>query len=338
MKATIPILMLSFMIAVSTADISAQPHHRPPFDPTCPDVHDPVMAYEDSVYYMFTTGMGLGMLSSSDMKTWKREKAPLAPIPSWPVEHVPAYGGHTWAPDIIKIGDKWHLYYSCSTFGKNISAIGVATNSTLNPQSPDYKWEDLGCVITSQPGKNDWNAIDPNIIIDENGKPWMTFGSFWDGIQLVELENDMKTPAGEPVTIARRKTPETIVHNAPNANTNAIEAPFIIRHGEYYYLFVSFDFCCKGLNSNYKTAVGRSKAIEGPYIDKDGREMKLGGGSIILEGNDDFAGIGHCGVYDFNGQWWLVAHAYDKSKRGASKLFLRKIDWVDGWPVVATAL
>ncbi len=274
------------------------------------------------------------MMSSPDMIEWKPEKAPLDPIPEWPKKPVPAYGGHTWAPDIIKVGDKWYLYYSCSTFYKNISAIGVAVNSTLNPDSPDYKWKDLGMVIMSQPGVNDWNAIDPNVIIDKKGRPWLTFGSFWDGIQLVQLKKDMKTPVGEPKTIARRRNPASVAHLQPTANNNAIEAPFITYHDGYYYLFASHDFCCKGLSSNYKTVVGRSKNVTGPYLDKEGKDMAATGGTLLVGESDKYSGVGHCSVYEFDGKWYIAAHAYDKSRHGASKLFLREIRWDDGWPVI----
>ena len=311
---------------------AGRPHFE--FDAANPDVHDPVMAYEDGVYYMFTTGFGIGMMSSTDLVNWKQEKAPLDPIPEWPKTPVPAYQGHTWAPDIIKVGDKWYLYYSCSTFYKNISAIGVAVNKTLNPQSPDYKWEDLGMVIMSSPGVNDWNAIDPNVIIDKKGNPWMTFGSFWDGIQLVKLKKDMKTPVGEPKTIARRRNPWSVAHLQPTANTNAIEAPFITYHDGYYYLFVSYDYCCKGLSSNYKTVVGRSKNVDGPYLDKEGKDMAATGGTVLVGESDRYSGVGHCSVYEFNGKWYIAAHAYDKSRKGASKLFLHEIRWEDGWPVI----
>lgn len=305
------------------------------FDETYPDVHDPVMAYENGKYYMFTTGMGIGMMSSSDMKTWHPEKAPLDPIPEWLKQYVPSYQGHTWAPDIIKHNGKWYLYYSCSTFYKNISAIGVAVNKTLDPSSADYKWEDLGLVIYSEPGKTDWNAIDPNVIIDKKGNPWMTFGSFWDGIQLVKLKKDMKTPVGKPVTVARRRHPALVAHLQETANTNAIEAPFITYHNGYYYLFASHDYCCKGLSSNYKTVVGRSKNINGPYYDKDGKDMALTGGALLVAENDKYSGVGHCSVYEFDGKWYFIAHAYDKSKKGASKLFLHELKWEDGWPVIA---
>lgn len=315
-----------------TQNETGQKRPRFHFDAAYPDVHDPVMAFEDGIYYLFNTGFGIGMLSSPDMKTWKQEKSPLSPFPQWATVPVPAYKGHTWAPDIIKAGDRWYLYYSCSTFGKNISAIGVATNKTLNPESPDYKWEDLGMVLQSVPGKTDWNAIDPNIVIDGDGNPWMTFGSFWDGIQLVRLDKDMKTPIGEPVTIARRLDSGKMSHTDGEANDNAIEAPFIMHRDGWYYLFVSHDYCCRGVKSDYKTAVGRSRDVRGPYLDIDGKEMTLGGGTVIAGQSDKFAGVGHCSVYEFDGKWYFIAHAYDKEHRGASKLFIKEMTWTDGWP------
>lgn len=321
------IFLIVIFNIVFNASTAGRPHR---FEAGYPDVHDPVMAKEDSVYYIFNTGVGIGMMSSTDMKTWKEEKSPLDPIPTWPMESVPAYKGHTWAPDIVKVGDRWYLYYSCSTFGKNISAIGVATNKTLDPRSPDYKWEDLGEVIGSQPGVNDWNAIDPNIAFDEEGNPWMTFGSFWDGIQLVRLSKDMRTPQGVPVTIARRTLRELKPDGTKRANP--IEAPFIVRHGGYYYLFVSYDYCCRGVDSDYNTAVGRSRNIDGPYFDKSGKPMTEGGGEILIGATPQYSGIGHCSVYEIDGKWYFIAHAYDKSRHGASKLFIRPLRWRDGWP------
>ncbi len=308
-------------------------HRHFTFDADNPDVHDPVMAYENGRYYLFNTGMGISMLSSDDLKTWHREKNVLDPAPEWAKEPVPAYRGHTWAPDIIKVGDKWYLYYSCSTFGKNISAIGLAINRTLNLERPDYEWKDLGMVIRSQPGINDWNAIDPNVIIDKDGHPWMTFGSFWDGIQLIRLKKDMKTPIGESRTIARKRRRCDIGHKQTEAGANAIEAPFITEKDGWYYLFVSHDYCCKGLKSNYKTVVGRSKKIEGPYLDRDGRDMAQGGGTLIEGPHEKYSGVGHCSVYKFGNRWLFVAHGYDRSKNGASKLVIRDINWdIDGWP------
>ncbi len=145
----------------------------------------------------------------------------------------------------------------------------------------------------------------------------------------------MKTPIGHPVTIARRRPADKVAHGNETANTNAIEAPFIIKHDGWYYLLVSYDFCCKGLSSNYKTAVGRSKNVEGPYVDRNGRPMNECGGEILVGESPEYSGVGHCSAYNMDGKWYFIAHAYDKNKRGASKLFIRDIKWVDGWPVLA---
>lgn len=316
--------------------------HRHEFNPTLPAVHDPVMAMgEDGRYYIFSTGMGISVMSSADMKTWQMEKPvfnPRTEIPAWAVDTVRGFRGHIWAPDIQKHNGKWYLYYSCSTFGKNGSAIGVATNNTLDPNSPDYKWEDQGMVIASHRHQDNWNAIDPNLIIDADGTPWLTYGSFWDGIQLIKLDNDLKTPVTQPVTIARRvgrkltlaeiddKTKFTIEGgDTIEAGENAIEAPFITYRNGYYYLFVSHDYCCRGQASTYKTVYGRSKSIAGPYLDKDGRDMAKGGGILLYGPDDDFFGIGHCAVYDFKGKWYFLSHAYDKKMNGAARLFLKEI-------------
>jgi len=325
MKSIIKSIAIISALTVANV-IAAEVHIQPGL--TNPDSHDPVMAEENGRYYVFCTGMGIDMLSSDDsMKTWHREAGPLNPMPQWATEYVPAYTGHTWAPDIIKHNGRWYLYYSCSTFGKNISAIGVATNSTLDPRSPDYRWADQGLVIHSEPGKNNWNAIDPNVVIDEQGHPWLTFGSFWDGIQLVRLDDDMQTPIGDPVTIARARNPEDNMRR-----DNAIEAPFLVYKDQWWYLFVSHDYCCRGLDSNYKTVVGRSRDIKGPYLDRDGKAMIESGGTLVAGPDDAFSGIGHCSVYRFGDRWVFAAHAYDKSQNGASKLYLRDINWLDGWP------
>ena len=132
----------------------------------------------DGIYYIFSTGQGIGCMTSTDMKTWQPSRSVMPTIPQWAIDSVPGYRGHTWAPDISEHNGTWYMYYSCSTFGKNGSAIGLMTNRTLNPESPDYKWEDQGMVVRSIQRKTNWNAIDPNLIVDEKGNPWLTWGSF----------------------------------------------------------------------------------------------------------------------------------------------------------------
>ena len=115
----------------------------------------------------------------------------------------------------------------------------------------------------------------------------------------------------------------------------AVEAPFIMKHGDYYYLFVSFDYCCRGLKSNYKVVVGRSKSVTGPYVDKEGKSMAKGGGSLVIQGNKDYAGVGHNAAYRLDGKDYFLCHAYSVAEDGASKLIIREMTWTsDGWPVV----
>lgn len=331
-----------FLLFVSWQAVQAQAQdaakrRRPEFffDAANPNVHDPVMAWEGDSCYVFATGMGIeAMVSGDSLRTWRQCRQVLTSPPQWAVDAVPGYRGHTWAPDIQKVGSRWYLYYSCSTFGRNRSAIGVAVNKTLDTSSPQFRWEDLGLVIQSLPGRDDWNAIDPNLLVDERGRAWLTFGSFWDGIQQVRLDTDLRTPKGKVRTVARRRNPEAYSHGTVEANSNAVEAPFLIYHDGYYYLFVSFDYCCKGLRSDYKTAVGRAKKPNGPFRDKDGKKMLQGGGTLLAGETERYAGIGHCGLCEHEGQWWFVAHGYDKQHGGQSKMVLKRMDFVDGWPVL----
>lgn len=299
-------------------------------------VHDPVMIRQDGIYYLFSTGRGISVFSSKDMKNWKKEKPVFETPPEWAVNTVPGYKGHTWAPDIAFHDGTYYLYYSVSSFGKNTSAIGVATNTTLHPNDPDFQWVDHGKVVQSVPGRDEWNAIDPNLAFDDNGQPWLTFGSFWAGIKLVKMDHDLKRIAQPEhwYTIAGRPEGNPEIEGQENGQ-NAIEAPFIFRKDGFYYLFVSFDYCCKGEKSTYKMVVGRSADLIGPYLDKEGKYMVQGGGTLVLEGNKDWHGVGHNSVYNFDGTDYLVFHGYDAADEGKPKLRIEQLDWTpDGWPVV----
>jgi arabinan endo-1,5-alpha-L-arabinosidase len=297
--------------------------------------HDPVLIVQDDTFYLFSTGMGISVWSSKDMEHWQREESVFISAPEWTTDAIPEFRGHMWAPDIFYYNDLFYLYYSVSSFGRNNSFIGVVTNKTLHPESPDFQWIDHGPVIQSIPGRDLWNAIDPNVIIDKDQIPWMTFGSFWAGIKLFRLNEELTAPS-EPqqwhTIAARERDFNTDDHRAGNA---AIEAPFIFQKGKYYYLFVSYDHCCRGISSTYKIMVGRSENITGPYLDKDGTDMAFGGASLVLEGNEDWPGVGHNAAYTFNGKDFLIFHGYDAHDEGRSKLLIREILWdEEDWPVV----
>lgn len=300
--------------------------------------HDPVIAHEGGTYHVFATGIGDGKgrimtsRTSPDLVTWTTAGPIFTAMPGWALQAVPGTKS-MWAPDIAFVNGRWRLYYSVSTFGSNRSAIGLATNPTLDSQAPNYGWRDEGLVVRSTP-QDDFNAIDPNFVIDREGRHWLSLGSFWTGIKLFRL--DPKTgkpldPAAKPLSIARRP--------APAGGPAPVEAPFIVDPGRYYYLFVSYDYCCKGANSTYYTVVGRAKDITGPYLGKDGSALMQGGGTIFLradlEEKQRFRGPGHLGfLHDRNGKDYVVYHAYDRENRGAPTLRIAPVAWgADGWPV-----
>lgn len=297
-------------------------------------VHDPVMIREKGTYYLFCTGNGISVFSSKDMKSWRKESAVFPKAPDWAVNAIPGFRNSMWAPDISFHNGQYYLYYAVSAFGKNTSCIGLAINKTLDSSSRDFKWIDKGKLIQSVPGRDMWNAIDPNLVTDDNGTPWLTFGSFWNGMKIVKLTGDM-TAVAQPetwYTVAARKRdfilPDSVAGDA------AIEAPFIIKKDAYYYLFVSFDYCCRGEQSTYKIMVGRSTQVYGPYADRNGVPLNLGGGSTVLQGDKNWHGVGHNAVVTFDSTDYLVFHGYDAVDNGRSKLRIEKLNWVNNWPVV----
>lgn len=296
-------------------------------------VHDPVMIRQDSTYHLFCTGRGIAHFTSTDMAHWEPAAPVFAEKPNWTDAVVPEFRNHIWAPDILYHNGLYYLYYSVSAFGKNTSAIGVATSPTLDTDDPAGKWTDHGIVIRSYPNRDLWNAIDPNVAFDEQGTPWLSFGSFWGGLKLVRLAPDLLSPA-EPqewYTVARR--PRSWELGDKNAGDGPLEAPFIFRKGKYYYLFLSWDYCCRGVESTYKVVVGRSRNIEGPYFDKNDQSLFQGGGSLVVQGNAKWYGAGHCSAYTVDGRDYLFFHAYDASDEGRSKLIIREIQWdADDWP------
>ena len=299
------------------------------------DIHDPAMAKEGDSYYLFSSGPGITFYSSRDMVTWELRGRVFPGDPSWAKGVASLFDGHVWAPDIIQHNGKYYLYYAVSSPGQNSSAIGLTVNATLDPDSPTYKWEDRGIVLQSVPGRDLWNAIDPNIIVDENGTPWLDFGSFWSGIKLVKLNSSWTAPA-EPqewYSLARRQRSIFVDDRLPGPAE--IEGPFIFRKGDYYYLFVSWGLCCRGKDSTYKIMVGRSKDVRGPFLDKEGRSMANGGGTLLLGGNKDWPGRGGNSVYTFDGKDYLVFHAYEAADNGLQKLKIAEIEWdAAQWPVV----
>ncbi|MBW3636823.1 MAG: arabinan endo-1,5-alpha-L-arabinosidase, partial [Armatimonadetes bacterium] len=301
------------------------------FDGEAPRAHDAVIMREGDDFYLFSTGRGVSVRRSTNFQHWGSRESVLSEPPAWCEQLVPGNRGFFWAPDIAFFGGRWHLYYSVSTFGSNRSAIGLATNVTLDSQHSNYEWRDEGMVCQSH-REDGWNAIDPNVLFDAQGRLWMALGSFWDGIKLRRLDEITGKLSDEDTTLhslARRpRTPEI---------QGSVEAPFIVRRGEFYILFVSFDFCCRGVDSTYNIRVGRARDITGPYLDRDGTALLEGGGTLVRQSDARWRGPGHNSVFhDRNGADWLIYHAYDAENGGASRLRVEKLGWdEDGWPFVA---
>jgi arabinan endo-1,5-alpha-L-arabinosidase len=307
-----------------------------------PVTHDPSIAHEGNTYYVFATTANankdqLPIRCSHDLLEWKLCGHVFDSIPAWIHTASPATR-ELWAPDISYFQGKYHLYYAYSAFGVNTSGIALATNETLDAQSPKYHWQDEGLVLKSTQA-DDFNAIDPNIVLDEKGQPWLSFGSFWGGIKLRRIDPVTGKPlAADPTiySLAARAMPIKPDPPKPGlpADWQAIEAPFIVRHGNYYYLFVSFDLCCRGTKSNYRTMVGRSAQVTGPYVDADGKPMLKGGGTQLLKPNSRWIGPGGESVLLRPEGDILVFHAYD-AITGKPALQISTLTWVNGWPHAA---
>lgn len=306
--------------------------------------HDPSIAREAGVYYVFATGIapGGGQLAvrcSRDLTEWKLCGRVFKEIPEWIRKTSPATK-ELWAPDISYFNGRYHLYYAYSAFGVNTSGIALATNETLDPASPKYVWKDEGMVLRSQK-TDDFNAIDPNVVLDEHGQPWLSFGSFWSGIKMRKLDaatGKLDAADSKLYALATRARPAGAEPPKPDLppDWEAIEAPFVVRHEGYYYLFVSFDLCCRGTQSNYRTMVGRAKNVVGPYMDAQGRPMLKGGGTELLTGNARWLGPGGESVLQRPEGDIIVFHAYD-AITGKPGLQVSTLVWKDGWPAATLA-
>jgi|SRR5579871_606341 len=292
------------------------------------DVHDPAIIRDRGSYYVFSTGKGIPIRRSRDLIHWEFVGSVFPEdVPAARKQEIPN-SRSLWAPTISYFNGRYHLYYAVSTFGSNRSLIALATNKTLDPASRDYRWTDEGKVIETT-RQDSYNAIDPNIVLYPPHRAALTFGSFWSGIKTVPLDlaTGKPAPGATPIALAQRPSPD------------AIEAPFLLRHGKYCYLFVSFDYCCRGINSTYNIRIGRSEQVAGPYVDRDGKSLLDGGGTLLLGTQGRVIGPGHCSVlHDRKGDF-LAYHFYDGDDHGRPTLQIRPLTWTsDGWPVVGEPL
>jgi arabinan endo-1,5-alpha-L-arabinosidase len=274
-------------------------------------------------FWVFYTGRGIPSFHSRDLVKWEPGPPVFQTAPSWIAEAVPENKNMSyWAPDIIHLGNQYLLYYSVSSFGKMTSAIALATTPTLDPTDPAFHWTDHGIVVQSHEG-GDFNTIDPSVLSDDDGTLWLSFGSYWSGIKLVQLD---------PQTGKRLNAQSPFSSLAYN---KSIEASFLYKHDGYYYLFVNWGSCCRGVESTYNIRVGRSRKITGPYLDKAGVDMLKGGGTLLLSNHGPLFGPGHAGILNASGKSWFTSDFEGDARMGGKATFaIMPLTWTAGWPQV----
>jgi arabinan endo-1,5-alpha-L-arabinosidase len=285
-------------------------------------IHDPSTVIKcDGNYYVFGTGRGISVLTSSNGFNWQRGGRIFDRVPDSVKQYCPKNDGQgVWAPDVVKLNDTYFLYYSISSWGQFVSAVGLLTSPTLNTNSPDYKWTDRGMVVHSSEGE-DLNAIDPGVISAPDGTLWLCYGSYHGNVELVQLDpkTGLRIATNSPVTII----------------ANQSEASDIIFHDGYYYLFVNHGSCCQGSNSTYNIRVGRAPKVTGPFFDRFGEPMTDGGGTLFLAAQGKDIGPGHFGrLLDDGVEKFSCHYEAEIGRAGRSILDIRPLLWTtDGWPL-----
>jgi len=250
---------------------------------------------------------------SSDLVDWTFVGDAFVFPPRWKAQ------GFLWAPDVHEHDGTWWMTYSYSTWGDPDPCIGLATA----PQ-PTGPWTDAGGPLFCSSDVGVRNSIDPFVWVAGDGARTLFWGSF-HGIYAASLAADGRSLTGEPVRIADER----------------FEGAYVVRRDGAYFLFLSSGSCCEGAASTYVTWVGRADELLGPYRDDLGRDLRYGGGRVVLFQNDAWVGPGHNAVAtDDAGRDWIVYHAIDPDRptlrSGATRrpVLIDPIDWVDGWPTV----
>ena len=272
-----------------------------------PYIHDPsTLAECDGKYYTFGTGGG-GLISEDG---W-----------SWSSGADRPGGGA--APDVLKIGDRYLCIYGATgggLGGGHAGRILTMWNKTLDPKSPDFKWSEAVEVCYSD-GMEDQDAIDPGLLLDPStGRLWVSYGTYFGTIRLIELDP---------------KTGFRVKGNQEKDIAIDCEASDLMYRDGWYYLLGTHGTCCDGVNSTYNIVVGRSKSVEGPYLDNVGRDMFHGGGKMVIAAEDRACGAGHFGRYIIDEGVEVMSFHWeaDFELSGRSVLAVRPLVWKNGWPV-----
>ncbi|SDH47020.1 arabinan endo-1,5-alpha-L-arabinosidase [Lentzea fradiae] len=313
-RVLIPLLALVVTVVVAPSASAAYP--GPGWVTGDIGVHDPsAVKRPDGSYLIAHTGNGIALKTSTDRIAFRNAGAAFPNGTPW-ADTYTANSRNLWAPDISYRNGQYWMYYSASTFGSNRSAIFLATS----PSGNSGTWTHRGLVIETRTSDN-FNAIDPDLVVDDQGRWWLSFGSFWSGIKMIAINSSTGLRS------------DSTIRAIAGRNGGAIEAPNIVKRGGYYYLFVSFDRCCQGASSTYRVMVGRSTSVTGPYYDRNGTPLTSGGGTEVLAGQGSIHGPGHQDVLADNDGDVLIYHYYANNGTSLLGINLLAID-SGGWPYV----
>lgn len=290
------IIIATLLTAASANAQSGQPY-----------IHDPSTIAEcEGKYYTFGTGGG-GLISEDGWSWHSGAERP---------------GGGA-APDVLKIGDRYLVIYGATgggLGGGHNGRILTMWNKTLDPKSPDFKFTDP-IEVCSSDGMEDQDAIDPGLLLDPTtGRLWASYGTYFGTIRLIELDP---------------KTGERVKGNKEKDIAIDCEATDLIYRNGWYYLLGTHGTCCDGVNSTYNIVVGRSRSVEGPYLDNIGRDMFHGGGRMVIAAGDRVCGPGHFGrtIIDDGVEIMSCHYEADFDRSGRSVLGIRPLLWKNDWPV-----
>ena len=253
--------------------------------------------------------------------------------PDWVTEAIPANDGDYSSPAFLS---SRILYYSVSG-GEDVQCIGRAT---AYGDGPNITWTDSGSPVTctyntKEKSKTDkpWSAH-PAVFVDDTDSHYLVYGG--GTIWLTQLDPATGRQI-EDNFWSHNDTSYSFLAKGPILSKNTdenewIEAPFIHKKDGFYYLLItSFE----SVDFPHKIRVGRATNVTGPYIDKEGVDMKDGGGSVLMKENGrDNIGVGRAAVFTEGGRDWLSYHYYDGYYAGLPWVEVRRLDWEEGWPLV----
>ena len=286
--------------------------------------HDPdIIRYEDG-YALATTDNHMLMQFSEDALNWKNGDPAMPVFSKWLYNYAPNMID-IWAPDIHYVGGEYRMYYCGSEMGIRSSGMGFMSSKEIDPTKPGYGWTDQGEVIHTVKSDS-YNAIDAAVLKDLDGKVWMAFGSWGTGIHILELDES----TGKVKSGAKMK-------NIANRGGAGVEGASLIEHNGKYFLFTAWDNCCKKgadlENNSYKTTVGRSNSIDGGYVDRSGKRLLDGGGTILLSRYGRYYGPAGGEAFEDVNRLRFVNHYYDKNDGGNSYIQVRDLVFTeDNWP------